>query len=203
VRDQENVSFPARVNPEDLIFQTDSCVNTASVENIHYLVYVDSEGYHNLPPDKKLQVARAIGRINGVLQDQNKRYILIGPGRWGSNNIDLGVKVTYADIDAAAMIVEIATSAGGYVPEASYGTHFFQDLVEDGIYYLAVYPGLNNNYLSEKFFHNSSNLLKEIAPDFSQFSPVIRVVSDQPSKSSFRVAMDRKQNRAVCYCVHP
>jgi hypothetical protein len=81
VRDQKNVPFPERVTPEDLIFQTDSCVNTASVENIHYLVYVDSEGYHNLPPDKKLQVARAIGRINGVLQDQNKRYILSGPGR--------------------------------------------------------------------------------------------------------------------------
>jgi pyruvate,water dikinase len=203
VRDQENVSFPARVNPQDLIFQTDTCVNTASVENIHYLVYVDSEGYHALPPDKKLQIARAIGRINGVIEVHGERYILIGPGRWGSNNIELGVKVTYADIDAAAMIVEIAKSSGGYVPEVSYGTHFFQDLVEDGIYYLAVYPGLSNNYLNENFLHNTSNLLKEIAPEFSQFSSVVRVVSNQTNKSSFRVAMDRRQNRAVCYCVLP
>ncbi|HPD60461.1 MAG TPA: PEP/pyruvate-binding domain-containing protein [Thermodesulfobacteriota bacterium] len=203
VRDQENVSFPEKINPEDLIFQTDACVNTASVENIHYLVYVDSEGYHDLPPDKKLQIARAIGRINAVIEGHDERYILIGPGRWGSNNIDLGVKVTYADIDAAAMIVEVAKSAEGYVPEVSYGTHFFQDLVEDRIYYLAVYPGLINNYLNEKFFYHAPNLLMEIVPEFYQFSPVVRVISHQLTKSSFRVAMDRKQNRAVCYCVHP
>jgi len=199
VRDQEDVSLPENVAPEDLIFQTDSCVNTACVDHFRYIVYVDSDNYHDLSPEKKYQIARAIGRINALIEAANERYVLIGPGRWGSNNVDLGVKVSYADIDASAVIVEVAKSSGGYVPEVSYGTHFFQDLVEDKIYYLAVYPGLPNNYLNETFLKDTSNLLQEMAPEFSHFSHVIRVIRNNKDKKYFRLAMDRQKNRAVCY----
>jgi pyruvate,water dikinase len=67
-------------------------------------------------------------------------YILMGPGRWGSNNIDLGVNITYSDIDNTAVLVEIAREGGGHTPEVSHGTHFFQDLVEGHIIYIPVYP---------------------------------------------------------------
>ena len=199
VRDQEDVTLPQKVDPEDLIFQTDSCVNTAYVDHLYYIVYVDGDNYHDLSPEKKYQVARVIGRINARIEASGERYVLIGPGRWGSNNVDLGVAVSYADIDASAVIVEVAKSSGGYVPEVSYGTHFFQDLVEDKIYYLAVYPGLINNYLNEFHLQNTRNLLDEMAPEFSHFSHVIRVIRNNEDKKYFRVAMDRQKNRAVCY----
>ena len=65
----------------------------------------------------------------------------MGPGRWGSRgDIKLGVSVTYADINNTAMLIEIARRSGGYVPDVSFGTHFFQDLVEAGIGYLPLYP---------------------------------------------------------------
>ena len=68
------------------------------------------------------------------------RILMMGPGRWGSSNIDLGVNVTYADIDNTAVLVEMAREEAGQVPEVSYGTHFFLDLVEAQIIYLPVYP---------------------------------------------------------------
>ena len=199
VQDQKDVLLPEKIAPDDLIFQTDSCVNTAGIENLHYIVYVDSDHYHNLTPEKKYQIGRVIGKINSLLEAADERYVLIGPGRWGSNNIDLGVKVTYADIDAAAVIVEVAKSSEGYVPEVSYGTHFFQDLVEDKIYYLAVYPETSNNYFNIDYLHNAPNRLAEMAQDFAQFSTVVRVVRSNEDKKQFRVVMDRQKNRAVCY----
>ena len=200
VRDQKDVSLPDHVDPKDILFQTDNCVNTALVDNLQYIVYVDSDAYQELPRDNKSQVGRAIGRINGIIEAANESCILIGPGRWGSNNIDLGVNVTYADIDASSVIVEVAKSSGGYVPEVSYGTHFFQDLVEDRIFYLAVYPGLANNFLNEEYLRNEGNVFKDMAPEFKKLSSVVRVIKIDGAQKGFRLVMDRQKNRAVCYC---
>jgi hypothetical protein len=65
---------------------------------------------------------------------EGEKFILMGPGRWGSSNIDLGIKVSYADIYNTSMLIEIAVARNGITPELSYGTHFFQDLIESNIY---------------------------------------------------------------------
>ncbi len=199
VQDQDHVVLPKNIDNEDIIFQTENCLHRASIDNLSYIVYVDTDGYHDMPGDKKYQIGRAIGRINGFLEAAGETYILIGPGRWGSNNIDLGVKVSYADIDATSVMVEVAKSADGYVPEVSYGTHFFQDLVEDRIYYLAVYPGLPNNFLNEHFLLQSSNLLNEIAVEYIEFAHIVHVIKADKSRGLFRVIIDRHENRAVCF----
>ena len=197
VRDQEKVSLPDQIDPKDILFQTDNCVNTALVDKLRYIVYVDSDAYQESPRDNKSQVGRAIGRINGAIEAADESYILIGPGRWGSNNIDLGVNVTYADIDASSVIVEVAKSSGGFVPEVSYGTHFFQDLVEDRIFYLAVYPGLTNNFLNEEYLRNADNAFSEMAAEFKPLSSIVRVIK---MEKNFRLIMDRQKNRAICFC---
>jgi len=200
LRDQEDISLPKHISANDIIFQTDNCVNRALVDNLRYIVYVDSDSYHELPTDEKKKVGRAIGRINGIIEASDERYVLIGPGRWGSNNIDLGVNVSYADIDASAVIVEVAKSSDGYVPEVSYGTHFFQDLVEDGIYYLAVYPGLDSNLLNEMYLLNAFNFLKEMAPEYKNLSRTVRVIRTDNTQEIFKVIIDRQKNRAICFC---
>ena len=69
-----------------------------------------------------------MGELNKLLP--KKQFILMGPGRWGSRgDIKLGVSVTYADISNTAMLIEIARRSGDYVPDVSFGTHFFQDLI--------------------------------------------------------------------------
>ncbi|MBN2466533.1 MAG: phosphoenolpyruvate synthase [Deltaproteobacteria bacterium] len=199
IRDQAEVIFPEDVDPGSVIFRTNNCVITALVDNVRYIVYVDTDGYHECPLEKKYQIGRSIGKVNGTIEAADARYILIGPGRWGSNNIDLGVNVSYADIDASAVIVEVAKSTEGYVPEVSYGTHFFQDLVEDKIYYLAVYPGMADNYINESFLKEKTNLLKSMAPDFESLSDVVHVIEIPHEHKDFCVVMDRKKTRALCF----
>ncbi len=100
--------------------------------DITHVVYVDPEGYAQLQDRADLlAVGEAVGKLNKLLP--KRQFILIGPGRWGSRgDIKLGVSVTYSDINNTAMLIEIARKTGDYLPDLSFGTHFFQDLVEVG-----------------------------------------------------------------------
>ena len=97
---------------------------------------------------QKLELARLIGRINQRLE--GKTFILMGPGRWGSSNPDLGLKVGYADFYNTRALVEIGWGQGKNRPTLSYGTHFFQDLVESHIYPLAIFPGEPGNPFKQR-----------------------------------------------------
>jgi hypothetical protein len=111
----------------------------------------------------------------------------MGPGRWGSRgDIRLGVPVTYADISNSAVIVEIARKKGGYIPDLSFGTHFFQDLVESSIRYLPLYPDDPDVVFNEAFFLRSPNALASLAPEFAGLSDALRVI-DVPHATGGRV----------------
>ncbi len=101
----------------------------------------------------------------------------MGPGRWGSRgDIKLGVDVTYSDINNTAVLIEMARKKGNYLPELSFGTHFFQDLVEASIRYLPLYPDDEETIFNEMFFSKSHNILKDVAPEYAHLSDTIRVI---------------------------
>jgi len=126
---------------------------------------------------------------------------MMGPGRWGSSNIDLGVNVGYADIDNTSVLVEMAREEKGHVPEVSYGTHFFQDLVEAGILYLPVYPSDPDTKFNEKFFHESVNVLQEIIPEVAEFAEVIHLIDVTRSAKGLyaHILADPAVHRAICF----
>jgi len=159
--EHQRVHLP-QVPPERLVLKGRRTMGNGLKYHIPYLIYVDPERYLEMPP---FQVAREIGRLNHKLG--TKPYILIGPGRWGSNNPQLGVPVTYADISQAEVIVEVAV--GRFSPELSYGTHFFGDMLADGIYYIPIFPEkgdpFNKKWLDEQTNHWSSPYVKLIALD--------------------------------------
>ena len=110
------------------------------------------------------RVARAVGKLNQKLPP--KKFILMGPGRWGSRgDIRLGVPVTYADICHTSMLLEVARKKGSYLPDVSFGTHFFQDLVEAEITYLPLYPDEDGVIWNEEFLNRAPNSLAESCPD--------------------------------------
>jgi hypothetical protein len=111
----------------------------------------------------------------------------MGPGRWGSRgDIKLGVRVTYSDINNAAMIVEVARKKGNYVPDVSFGTHFFQDLVESGIRYLPLYPDDPGVKFNDRFLTSAPNLLPRLLPEYKELAHTLRVI-DVPSSSGGKV----------------
>ncbi len=197
---EQNIIVPTNINPADKIFSANYLVPQGIVERIKYIIYVDPVAYNQIPSDSiRLELARIIGRLNKQLADEN--FILMGPGRWGSSNLRLGVKVTYADIYNTKMLVEIAITQNGAIPEVSYGTHFFQDLVESQIYPLALYPDDHDNIFNHQFLEKSKNQLSALLPGDSAYAKYIKVVNidhTHPNKR-LKVVMNAEQSNALGY----
>jgi len=140
----------------------------------------------------------AIGQLNKLLP--KRQFVLMGPGRWGSRgDIKLGIRVTYSDINNTAVLIEIARKKGAYVPDLSFGTHFFQDLVEASIRYLPLYPDDKGISFNEDFLSNSPNLLKNILPQFGDLEKVIKVIDIQKVTDGkiLRILMNAAREEAV------
>jgi len=136
---------------------------------------VDPKAYDLLPTyERKMEIASVVNLLNKSFAE--KRYGLMGPGRWGSNDINLGVRVTYSNINKTKLLVEIAFARNGSTPEVSYGTHFFQDLVEADIVIVPLYPDDPNSIFNEQFLLQSPNLLREIVPEARGTAEVVRVI---------------------------
>ena len=196
----DNITIPVDVPDERTIFTASKFVRSGLVENVEFIVFVDGRAYDALPTrNQRSAVARVIGRLNEALAARN--FILMGPGRWGSNDIRLGVPVSYADINKSRMLIEVAYERDGYVPELSYGTHFFQDLVEADIAYLPLYPNDRRNRFNETFLHDAENSLLELLPDAKGMEDIIRVIdiAGVTGGRSMRVVMDGDEDRALAY----
>jgi pyruvate,water dikinase len=109
------------------------------------------------------------------------------------------VRVTYADISNTAALIEIAKEKYSYMPELSFGTHFFQDLVEAGIVYLPLYPGQEGVVFKEGFFNASPNRLAEILPKYARLSDVLKVIDIEASGRSLSIHMNSELERAVAF----
>ena len=188
--------------PEDRkLFFTKKYVTTGQIENIEYIVYVIPEEYTNLTKAEQMQkIAKIVSELNVKLP--KRKFILMGPGRWGSKgDIKLGVPVRYGDINNSTMMLEIAKEKGGYIPELSFGTHFFQDLVESNIRYLPLYPDQGEDLFNEKMLFESENRLSDVLPAYKNFEDVVRLVkiSDIIPGGTLSVVMDGEANEALAY----
>jgi hypothetical protein len=175
-KEHEKVSIPADVPQQNVLFTTSTSLSSTMVADLEYIVYVDPRAYDRLPTyDAKMKIAASINLLNKQLA--GRRYALMGPGRWGSNDINLGVRVTYSNINNTTLLLEIAFAKEGGTPEVSYGTHFFQDLVEADITVASLFPDDPGSYFNEPFVLNSENLLSTIAPEMQECEGVVRVIN--------------------------
>lgn len=166
---------PADLNEADRFLLAHRMAPKGRVPKIEYVIFVDPTAYGNLrQPTQQLEVARCVGRLNRALAKHP--FMLIGPGRWGSANLDLGVPVTYADIFNARALVEMAVAHRGITPEPSYGTHFFQDLVESRIYPLALYPDDGRDWLNQAFLNQAPNQLVALTPQDAALAGCVKVI---------------------------
>jgi pyruvate,water dikinase len=196
------VQLPADIPPERLLFRSFRTISGGVTGPIRYLLYIDPERYCAVGlPEVKKSIGRIVGRINEHPAVAAGRILMMGPGRWGSSNIELGVNVSYADINNTAVLVEMAREEAGQVPEVSYGTHFFLDLVEAQIIYLPVYPSDPEAEFNGAIFECLPNVLTDLVPDAERFREIIRVF-DLPAATGgrfARVVADPQSQRAACY----
>jgi predicted nucleotidyltransferase len=124
----------------------------------------------------------------------------MGPGRWGSRgDIKMGVKVTYSDISNTAMLIEIARKKGNYLPEPSFGTHFFQDLVESEIRYLPLYPDDPGTIFNHNFLTKAENMLFTALPEYSYLSDTLKIIDVKQNTGGLmlRILMNAETEQAV------
>jgi len=192
------VVIPRDLPSERVLFTANRYVSDGRVDDLTHVVYVDPEAYGRLDADAMREVGRAVGRLNRLLP--RRRFALLGPGRWGSRgDIRLGVPVTYADLSNTAVLMEIARSRDGYVPDLSFGTHFFQDLVESNIRYLPLYPDDPGVAFNEPFFRGSPNQLPALLPELAHLSDVVRVIDVARASGglALRILMNGESDEAV------
>lgn len=191
--------FPEQIDEKNIIFTANKYITNGIVADVQYVVYVVPDAYASL---EKLDDMKAVGRIIGELNKAlpHRKFILIGPGRWGSRgDIKLGVSVTYSDINNTAALIEVAWRKGNYIPDLSFGTHFFQDLVEEGIRYLPLYPDDEGVIFKEEFFTGSPNSLSTILDVPEALQKVVRVINVPNVYQGllFQLLMNGDLNRAM------
>ena len=180
---QEMSRVPIPEVPADrVLFRGDRMVSNGRLKHVPYLVYVEPLEYLNEwdPP----RAARAVGALNDKLK--GTRYILAGPGRWGSRNPAIGVPIQYADIYNCGCLVELSAPQFNFNPELSYGSHFFLDMDSDNILYLPVFAGQSNNVYASDWLDKAKYEQGE--------HPAVRVY-----KGDFFVSLDGESERGLVY----
>lgn len=199
---QAGISLPKNLDRRRVLFRSERMICGGIVDTIRYILYIDPRNYSHLASlELKKKLGRMVGQINRHQDIRDNKIIMMGPGRWGSANINLGVNVTYSDIDNASVLVEVALEEAGQVPEVSYGTHFFQDLVEGQIIYLPLYPDAAASEFQEEFFRTAQNVLLDLFPQAGEFESVIQLIDvPQTVRGAFaKVIADPQHQHAVCF----
>ena len=195
----QKVEIPQGIGEEQVFFATEGHFMGGSIaQAIRRIILVDSEEYIRLPMTEKYEVARLIGRLNRRLGDRREvPTLLMGPGRWGTSTPALGVPVTFAELNNITALAEIAFPGGNLMPELSFGTHFFQDLVEADIFYVALFPGSPFCTYRKEWLEELPNALEGIMPASSRYKKVVKVYN-LPGEG-LQLMADVVSQRLLCY----
>jgi len=124
--------------------------------------------------------------------------MLIVPGRIGTSSPELGILVVFADISHFTAILEESYSEVGYMPELSFGSHMFQDLVEAEIYYGALFENEKKIEFNHDMLYDYPNILKDINPNLNdEIYSMVQVVDFDDDKVEFYHDMNRDETMCI------
>lgn len=170
----KSVTVPALCDNGDCLFTTHGNFMGGNVRlPLRYVIAVRPQPYLALGQQDRYAVAREIGLLNRLLKGED--FMLMGPGRWGTTTPSLGVPVRFTEVCNASVLCEFTYAEGNFLPELSYGSHFFQDLVETGIFYVALFENQPDTQLNEQRILERPNLLAELDPGAAELADTIHV----------------------------
>ncbi len=179
------IKDPEHVKPENLVLKTSGPILGQSLAGpIDWVIYVCPETYGNMGMSQRSQLARMIGDLCNSGKNL-KNIMLIGPGRWGTTMPALGIPATFNEIRNASVICEIAAMHEGLNPDISLGTHFFNDLVEMEILYLAMDPDKEDDLINTAVLNEAPNRLKEIVPRSDTWQDAIKLINTRDLKPEY------------------
>lgn len=193
------VDMPDRVNKENILFESRGYFLGGNIsQDIKRIICVKAESYSALTQSDKYEIAHMVGTLNRDVKDRDSTPVLLmGPGRWGSTTPSLGVPVKFAEINNIAVLCEVAFSAGNLMPELSFGTHFFQDLVETNIVYVALFPEKKEVTLNTEWLKKEKDIFVKLMPQGAKYKDVVSVY-DVGGKD-LKIMSDVVSQRVVCF----
>jgi hypothetical protein len=169
-------------------------MGTSKKRKVDVIVQIDPAKYAAFPYAQKHKVADAVGKINRHYAGSGKNLLLMTPGRIGTSSPELGVPVTFADISCFGEICEVSDSRAGFMPELSYGSHMFQDLVEAEISYSAVFNDQKTIRYDPLLLSEQEDLFEKICPDRPELLGMVTVKEPE----NLYYWLDSIGNHAVC-----
>jgi hypothetical protein len=197
-----DVTMPEQISLEDIFIRTEGRFMGGNVSlPISCVIWVDPENYAELSISEKYSVARLIGKLNRLVADRKMNpTLLVGPGRWGTQTPSMGVPVTFSEINHITALAEVSYQDGSLIPDLSFGTHFFHDLTETNIFYMAVYPEDPNVVFNSERLQKFPNTLKNISPLDGGLEGVVKVYDLADKKLLIKSNIISQQ--MICYYMH-
>ena len=137
------------VEQEDTILTSTSVLGHGIVTDVQDIIYVKTGAFCS---SNNLSIAYDIEKMNRQFTGEEKNYVLVGPGRWGSSDSWLGIPVKWPHISNARVIVECGLE--NYRVDPSQGTHFFQNLTSFGVGYFTINPFKGDGWFDERYLNS-------------------------------------------------
>jgi len=194
----QKVDIPDKVNKKDALFESSGYFLGGNIaQSIKRIIYINPQGYVDLTQSDKYEIARIVGNLNRDIKNKESLpTLLMGPGRWGTTTPSLGVPVKFAEINNITILAEVAFPAGNLKPELSFGTHFFHDLVETNIFYLALFPEKKEVVFNRKWLAKSKNIFTKLMGS-AKYKGVVEVYDVE--NRNLKIMSDIVSQRVICY----
>ncbi|MDY0103265.1 MAG: PEP/pyruvate-binding domain-containing protein [Lentimicrobium sp.] len=161
------------INPKEIIIFAHHALGNGIIDNIFDIVYIRPESFN---PAENLHTAEKVGNINAKFLAEERNYVLVGPGRWGSSDPWLGIPVKWPQISAARLIVE--SGLHHYRIDPSQGTHFFQNLTSFGVGYFTINPFINDGLYDLDFLNQQPAFYEDEVIRHVRFNNPLMVMID-------------------------
>jgi hypothetical protein len=175
-REAGSMALPVQTTHATILDAHGAVIGVSREQPLSRIVYIVTEKYATLREQDRYAVARLIGRLNRLQDMDDRGLMLIGPGRWGTHSPALGIPVSFTEISRASVICEVVAMHDNLIPDVSLGTHFFNDLVEHDMLYVAYFPKKAGNSIDEQWFRTAPNRLPELDPACGALEEVVRVI---------------------------
>ena len=200
-KDTGTARIPDDIPEDSIILETNgSSMGLSRSISIDRIVYIDPVSYYQMPYARKPEIADFIRKVNWSYRGRGKKMMLIAPGRIGTSSPELGVPTVFADISEFEVICELEEKTIGYNPELSYGSHFFQDLVEADILYAAVFSGESTRIWQPAMFGCFPDITAEFleADGENPVENIVRVLNTEGK--GCKLYHDLKQEKTILRC---
>jgi hypothetical protein len=175
-------TVPKNIDKTDSILYAESALGNGTYDNLFDIVYIKPEVFDK---SRTEEIALAVEQVNQTFEKEEKKYILIGPGRWGSSDPWLGIPVIWPQISNAKIIIE--SGLEDFRIDPSQGTHFFQNLTSFKVGYLTLNPFIDDGYFDVTYLN------KQEAVYENEFLRHVRFNTPLP------IIIDSKSNKGVIY----